>query len=185
MLKRLIKTLIRGAGFDLKRYRPDRSEAAQFLVILSVHAVNLVLDVGANGGHFGQQLRLAGYRGRIVSFEPLSSVREQLLAASRNDDKWDVAPQAAIGNEDGEIEIHIAGNSASSSVLDMLDAHAAAAPESRYIGSEKVPLRRLDTLAPHYMHPDSVLFIKVDTQGYEDRVLQGASRLLEKAIGLQ
>lgn len=183
--KNIIKRAIHHFGFDLRRYRPDRSEAAQFMAMLSIHEVNLVLDVGANTGQFGQQLRLAGYRGRIVSFEPLSTAHEKLVEASRNDPLWEVAPRAAIGNEDGGIEIHVAGNSVSSSVLDMLDAHVSAAPESRYVGSERVPLRRLDTLASDYLHPDSILFIKIDTQGYEDRVLQGASNLLEKAVGLQ
>lgn len=145
----------------------------------------MVFDVGANTGQFGQSLREAGFRGRIVSFEPLAAAREKLLAVSQKDNKWDVAPRAAIGNEDGEIEIHIAGNSVSSSVLDMLDAHANAAPGSRYVGSEKVPLRRLDSIALDYLHPDSVAFLKIDTQGYEDRVLQGASNLLKKTAGLQ
>jgi FkbM family methyltransferase len=120
-----------------------------------------------------------------VSFEPLSTEREQLLKSSRNDPLWDVAPRAAIGSEDGEIEIHRAGNSQSSSVLNMLDAHASVAPESRYIGSERVPMHRLDSLAPDYMGHDSVSFLKVDTQGYEDRVLSGAGRTLDQITGLQ
>jgi FkbM family methyltransferase len=130
-------------------------------------------------------LRNAGYVGRIVSFEPLADARKQLMSLSRKDSLWEIAPQAAIGNEDGEIAINVSRNSVSSSVLNMLDAHASAAPESAYIRCEKVPLRRLDTIAPHYSHPDSVLFIKIDTQGYEDRVLQGGHDLLEKAIGVQ
>jgi FkbM family methyltransferase len=144
-----------------------------------------VFDVGANVGQFGRSVRDAGYRGRIVSFEPLSAAWEQLVAASRSDSLWQVAPRAAIGNEDGEIEIHVSGNSMSSSVLDMLDAHAIAAPGSAYVGREKVLLRRLDTVAVDYLRPDSSLFVKIDTQGYEDRVLQGASNLLKNTVGLQ
>jgi FkbM family methyltransferase len=153
--------------------------------MLSAHRVNLVFDIGANVGQFGRSLRDAGYRGRIVSFEPLSVAWEKLVVASRSDSLWEVAPRAAIGNEDGEVEMHVSGNSVSSSVLDMLDAHAIAAPGSAYVGREKVPLRRLDTVAVDYLRPDSLLVIKIDTQGYEDRVLRGASNLLKNTVGLR
>jgi FkbM family methyltransferase len=183
--KNFAKRSIRHFGFDLRRYRPASSDDAQFMAMVSAHKVDLIFDVGANIGQFGRQLRNAGYGGRIVSFEPLTAARNHLLVTSNNDPLWEIAPQAAIGNEDGEIEIHVAGNSVSSSVLDMLDAHASAAPGSAYVGCEKVPLRRLDTIAPDYLHPDATLFIKIDTQGYEDRVLQGAHNLLARAVGLQ
>jgi FkbM family methyltransferase len=185
MPKSVVKRLIRRFGFDLCRYRPEASDDAKFMAMLATHRVNLILDVGANMGQFGRQTRNAGYGGRIVSFEPLASARKELALACKNDPLWELAPQSAVGSEDGEVEIYVAGNSVSSSVLNMLDSHAIAAPESVYVGSEKVPLRRLDTLALDYLHLDSVLFIKIDTQGYEDRVLQGAPNLLTRAVGLQ
>lgn len=185
ILKKHVKSLGRAFGIEFRRYRPDRSEMAQSMAMLSAHRINLIFDVGANIGQFGKSLREGGYRGRIISFEPLSSARNLLLAVSDKDADWEVATCAAIGDEDGEIDIHIAGNSASSSVLDMLDTHSNAAPESRYIGAERVPLRRLDTLALDYLRPDSIPFLKIDTQGYEDRVLRGAGELLGRIHGLQ
>jgi FkbM family methyltransferase len=185
MLNSIVKRTMRRLGFDLRRYRPATSEAAQFMGMLSAHGINLVFDVGANTGQFGQSLRDNGYGGRIVSFEPLSKAWEQLLEASRKDSLWEVAPRAAIGSEEGEIEIHVAANSASSSVLDMLEAHASAAPQSRYIGSERVPLRRLDTIALEYLRSNSVTFLKIDAQGYEDRVLLGSTDLLHHIAGVQ
>jgi FkbM family methyltransferase len=183
MLRSIVKRILRQAGFELKRV--EHSDDVMLMAVLAAHDVNLVFDVGANAGLYGRVLREAGYSGRIVSFEPLSAVREKLLEVSRKDPLWDVAPRAAIGSEDGEIEIHIAGNTVSSSVLEMTESHRDAAPESAYVGSEKTPLHRLDTLAPDYLREDSRLFIKVDTQGYEDQVLKGAEHLLPKALGLQ
>ena len=185
MLKHIVKLAVRGLGYEVRRFRPASSNDAQFGAMLQSHGINLVLDVGANIGQFGKTLRELGYRGRIVSFEPLSAEREQLLKSSKNDPLWEVAPQAAIGSEEGEIDIHLAANSQSSSALNMLDAHANAAPESRYIGSERVPMRRLDSLAPGYMRQDSISFLKVDNQGFEDRVLKGASGALDRITGLQ
>src|SRR2546428_5734796 len=185
MLEHIVKLAVRGLGYEVRRFRPASSNDAQFGAMLQSHGINLVLDVGANIGQFGKTLRELGYRGRIVSFEPLSAEREQLLKSSKNDPLWEVAPQAAIGSEEGEIDIHMAANSQSSSALNMLDAHANAAPESRYIGSERVPMRRLDSLAPGYMRQDSISFLKVDNQGFEDRVLKGASGALDRITGLQ
>jgi FkbM family methyltransferase len=185
LIKRFIKWSLRRLGLELRYYRPDSSDEARFMAGLSAHGVNLVLDVGANAGQFGRLIRAAGYRGRIVSFEPLSTARKLLEAEVRGDPLWQMAPQMAIGDKDGEIEVHIAGNSYSSSVLPMLNAHSSTAPESAYIGTEKAPLRRLDAVASGYLSPDAVLFLKIDTQGYEDRVLEGAPDLLRRAVGLQ
>ena len=154
------------------------------MTMLSAHGVNLVFDVGANVGQFARSLRDAGYRGRIVSFEPLSHAREKLKTASEGDDLWEIGPRAVVGDRDGEIEFHTAGNSVSSSALKMLGEHVKAAPESAYVGSERLPLRRLDGIGREYIRPDSVLFIKIDTQGFEHQVLQGARELLKRSVGL-
>lgn len=172
-------------GIDIQRHRPGASEVGRLSTMLASHGVNLVFDIGANVGQFAHALRNAGYQERIVSFEPLSTAREQLVKASRGDVSWAVAPCAAIGSEDGEVDLNIAGNSVSSSILEMLDSHVSAAPASIYVGGERVPLRRLDTLAPDYLRQNSVPFLKIDTQGYEDRVLSGATSVLETTAGLQ
>lgn len=185
-MKSIFKGIFRAFGYELKAFDPATSESAQFMKMLSTHKVNLVLDVGANVGQFGKKnLRDAGYRGRIVSFEPTLEAWNQLMARSQNDSYWTVAPRMAIGDSDGEIEIHISGNSQSSSILNMLDTHAEAAPESRYVGSERVPLCRLDSVAIDYISEGSVVFLKIDTQGYEGRVLDGAKNLLTKVAGVQ
>lgn len=184
-LKSHVTRFVRRLGFDLRRYRPASSESAQLMRILSVHGINLIFDVGANAGHFGRYLRDAGYPGRIVSFEPLSTAWNELLDASRKDPLWEIARRAAIGSDEGELEIHVARNSVSSSILAMHAAHTDAAPASGYVGKERVPLRRLDSLASEYLHPDSVPFLKIDTQGYEDHVLNGADGIMDRIVGIQ
>jgi len=183
-VRQLVHTAIHAIGYDVKAYQPSSSAVAQWMRMLAAHSIDVVLDVGANVGQFGTGLRSAGYRGLIVSFEPLSSARAKLKAAAGRDPLWKIAEQAALGASDGEVELNIAGNSASSSVLPMLLRHSAAAPESVYVGSERVPLRRLDDLAPAYVDDRSKTFLKIDTQGYEDKVLEGGLRTLERAIGL-
>jgi FkbM family methyltransferase len=185
LLKSLVKHAARRFGLDVHRFDPSVSEAARAIAMLSAHGVDLVLDVGANTGQFATGLREAGYRGKILSFEPLSSAHAQLVDRSRHDPMWDVFPRAALGSEDGEIEIHVSGNSVSSSVLGMLDAHALSAPESAYVSNERVPLRRLDGIVPSPVGSGAVTLLKVDAQGYEDRVLQGAAGFMPCIAGVQ
>jgi FkbM family methyltransferase len=186
MLKPLIKRALRSCGFDLRRYAPSSSEGARLMAMLRAQQINTIFDVGANEGQFGAMLREEGFHGRIISFEPLSSAWGKLNARAHADPLWEVAPRGAIGSKDGEIELHIAGNSASSSALDMLPAHLhlTAAHESAYVGTERAPLRRLDTFVREYLREDSMVLIKVDTQGYESEVLKGAQELIDKAAGL-
>ena len=177
--------MLHRVGFELRRFSVEQSENARFISMLRTHNVNLIFDVGANAGQFGVLLREIGFDGKIISFEPLSDARENLLNISKNDPLWQIALQTAIGEENGEIEIQIAGNSQSSSVLDMLDTHVRAAPDSKYIGKEKVALRTLDSIAPDYMDSNSIAFIKIDTQGYETQVMNGAKKLMSQIVGLQ
>jgi FkbM family methyltransferase len=153
--------------------------------MLAHHGVNLVLDVGANVGQFASGLRRAGYAGRLLSFEPLAEAHDKLLAAARGDAHWDIAPRMAIGEHEGEIEIHVAGNTVSSSVLEMLDSHSDSAPASNYVASERVRITTLDTIVRNALGANVVPFLKIDTQGYEDKVLNGARDVLAGARGLQ
>jgi FkbM family methyltransferase len=183
-LEGMIRRTANRHGVDIHRHRPETSEPGRLSMMLASHGVDVVLDVGANTGQFARSLREAGYQGRLVSFEPLSTAHAQLLRASDGDARWEIATRAAIGDHEGEVEMHIAGNSVSSSALGMLDSHAKAAPDSAYVGNELVRLSRLDTMARAYLQPGAVPFLKIDTQGYEDRVLDGAAELLGTICGL-
>jgi FkbM family methyltransferase len=186
MLKKIVKKLSRSLGVDLKRYNVQTSEAAKMQRLLAYHNIDLVFDVGANIGQYAKLLRELGYSGRIVSFEPLSSAYSQLKAVSKKEPLWEIAPQTAIGNQEGEIIINIAGNSYSSSALPMLDAHLESAPESAYSGSETVKLSRLDTIAKDYIKSETKsIFLKIDVQGLEKQVLEGATAVLPLVKGIK
>jgi len=185
VIQSFIKRAIRHFGFDLRRYNATNAQPAQLKLMLDSRKVNLIFDVGANSGQFGRLLRTSGYRGRIVSFEPLHAARQQLLMVSHGDTSWEIGPRAALGSEHGEVTMHVAANAASSSILRMLPTHSTAAPESRYVGKEVVAIRRLDSLAADLIRPESIPFLKIDTQGYEDRVLEGAGAILDQIVGLQ
>jgi FkbM family methyltransferase len=184
-LKSLVHRILRSLGYDIRRFDPAVFPEAQCTALMRHHGVNLVLDVGANAGQYARGLRESGYRGRIVCYEPLEAARRQLEAARAGDSLWEIGERVAVGEREGEVEINVSGNSASSSLLDMLPSHLRSAPDSRYVGVERVPMRRLDALAEHYFSPGVVALLKIDTQGYEDRVLDGAAGVLPDLTAIQ
>jgi FkbM family methyltransferase len=186
MLKSHLKSAARRMGFEVQRFHPGRSPAAQMSAMLAFHKINLIFDVGANVGQYGAELRgHIGYRGRIVSFEPMKTAHSALVKLAAADRLWDAAPRAAIGAKNGKTMINISGNSVSSSILPMLHSHTDAAPQSRYCAREEVPLVTLDSMAGKYLGDDSVAFLKIDTQGYECEVLRGATETLPRVVGMQ
>ena len=158
--------------------------AMQIVSTLQKFEIDLVLDVGANVGQFASELRQYGYTGRIVSFEPLSKAHGELMQASAGDLLWDVYPRCALGEYEGEVEINIAGNSESSSILPMLESHRSAAPESAYQGKEITSIKTLNAVAGQYLKDARAAFLKIDTQGFEWQVLNGACEILPYIKGI-
>lgn len=146
--------------------------------------IDLVLDVGAGVGQYGTTLRKMGYGGRIASFEPLTTARAKVEVRAAADASWSVLPYA-LGEADGSTVLHVAGNSGSSSILDMLERHRAAAPVSVYVGEESVEVRRLDGILDQVLGSASRPFLKLDVQGYELAVLRGAGDRLPSFVGMQ
>ncbi len=183
--KKLAKNFARSLGYDVMPYSSQRDFDHVFMQALARHDVDLVLDVGANAGQFAAGLRNAGYSETIISFEPMSAEHRRLLNFSKSDARWKVAPRMAIGDIDGSVEINIAFNSGSSSLLPMLDLHREAAPESVYAGKESVDIYRLDTIAKQLIEPNyKNIFLKIDVQGYEWSVLEGARETVERVVGI-
>lgn len=177
-IKAAVRRLIRKFGLDLHRYNPEADPVLRRQRLLAHCGIDLVLDVGANAGQFGVELRRGGYRGRIVSFEPLSSAFRQLAARAEHDAAWSTM-NTALSDADGTATINVSGNSVSSSLLAMLPTHGESAPESGYVGKETIGIRRLDGLFAGLAGPAARVYLKIDTQGSELRVLQGAGATLE------
>jgi FkbM family methyltransferase len=175
-VKGFIKSLARRFGYEV--LGPPRAFASQqsLIGLLRQEKINLVLDVGANTGQFADELRTCGYIGRIISFEPIAATHSQLCARAEKDPDWTIAACCAVGATNGSVTMHVSGNSVSSSILEMLPNHMEAAPLSTYERTETVPLNRLDDICAT-LSTDRIL-LKIDVQGYERQVLEGAPRVL-------
>lgn len=173
-MKNLIRRLLNGAGMDVVRHDPVPHHLARRAHLLRRLAPSVILDVGANAGLYGREVRLCGYRGRIVSFEPLSTAYAALAAEAARDGAWE-AVNVALGAAGGQADLHVSANSWSSSLRPMRDVHLAAAPDSRYVGRETVRVETVDSLFARHVRPGERVWLKVDTQGHERDVLAGAA----------
>lgn len=152
--------------------------------LLRDHGIDVVFDVGANAGQYARELRELGFTGRIVSFEPLSDAFARLRSLARGDPAWEPV-RCAVGERTGEATLNVAANSYSSSLLPMLAAHERHAPDSTYVRTEVVPMETLEALLARHARPGERVFVKIDTQGYERRVLESAGAALGRVVGVQ
>jgi len=168
----------------LKAKRLPKSER-NFKRLLDEHKINCVFDVGANVGQYAQSLRKIGYEGRIVSFEPLSKNIAILQEKSKSDSLWEIAPQMAVGAIAEEVEINVSHDSDMSSILDISEKTLEALPGGVYESKETVQVKPVASFFEEYVDEGENVLLKVDTQGYEMSVLEGAENVLDKITGLQ
>lgn len=167
-------------GFRLPQPPIDRINELSFLRDLLIQlGTDFVLDVGANRGQFAGELRMIGYSGIIISFEPVSTEFFALQERFKNDSQWK-GYQFALGSADGSKNIMIPRLSVMSSLLEP-------AGNNESHTKEMVAIRRLDGLLPTLLSElgGSRVFLKMDTQGYDLEVFRGASGCLENIQGIQ
>ncbi len=180
-----IRTLLRLLGRDIVRYPPVRGGDRSLIDILDRRGVDLVFDVGANVGQYAGQLRRAGYAGRIVSFEPVAVAHAELCKAVAGDADWTAAPRTAVGAEDGTLVMQVSNRTDMSSALPIRAETLEALPKSYVVGSEEAPVARFERLFGEFAASGDTAFLKIDTQGYERPVLEGAGEALERLAGVQ
>jgi len=181
---RVARRLAQSFGIDVSRF-PGDQPTYQVVRLMRHYGINRLLDVGANDGGYATEIRRCGYGGRIVSFEPISAPFRKLARRASNDADWK-ALNIAVGANTAEMLINVAANSAaSSSMLRMLTTHENAAPDARIVGVESVHQFSLDDVWTDVTEANDLVFLKADVQGYENQVLGGVSKHLDRIVGLQ
>lgn len=177
-IRRVVKRLLRSVGIDVHGYTPGSSRDAQLQAALMKFNIGVVVDIGANEGQFGSELLAAGYRGKIISIEPLVEAHSKLVHLASAHLGWSVHLPVAVGSEGGQVPFYVSANSVSSSALRVLNASVNAAPQSQQIETRTVSVVTVDELYRYYCLPTKGVMLKIDTQGYEWAVLDGARESL-------
>jgi FkbM family methyltransferase len=178
-----LKRAARHLGYEVRQYTPLRSLAAARRHLLEALEIDVVVDVGANAGQYGELLRREGFRGRLVSLEPVPEAYEQLSARAAADGAW-TALRVAASDRDGELALNVTRDSRSSSVLTRNDRFADQpgwAPRE----VQHVTGRRLESLAGEILRAGERAYLKLDVQGYERPVIEGAGRALHRFGALE
>ncbi|GAB1371734.1 [alpha-L-fucopyranosyl-(1-_3)-alpha-L-rhamnopyran osyl-(1-_3)-2-O-methyl-alpha-L-rhamnopyranosyl] dimycocerosyl phenol-phthiocerol 2'''-O-methyltransferase [Candidatus Kapaibacterium sp.] len=156
----------------------------QRVKVINHLGINVFFDIGANIGHYAHSLRNFGYKGKIVSFEPMNAEFQVLTNRAVSDENW-LTCNYGFGNSDEELDINISKNSVSSSLLKVNSELTEIVPETAYIGTEKVKIYKIDSIIDDFIDEKSKLFIKIDAQGYESEIIKGATNSLNKIIGFK
>jgi len=149
------------------------------------NGINVALDVGACYGEFATQLRVFGYKNRILSFEPVAESFQKLQSLANKDSNWECYPYA-LGSANAFKKIHVLNCRQASSLLEPTEAL------QRHFGAqmavekeEMVEIRRLDSVFSSLCKPNDAVFLKIDAQGYEKEIIEGAGNALEACILVQ
>lgn len=142
--------------------------------------IESVLDIGANVGQFGVDLRRHGFRGQIFSFEPIAHVAYELEKTALRNPPWEVI-KSGLGAKSEFRIINVARNSAlSSSFLEMLPTHLSAFPASYTEMKQEVKVSTLDEAVSDLKLNLHKSLIKIDVQGFESEVLKGGQETISK-----
>jgi FkbM family methyltransferase len=187
-LKTRVRNCLRAAGVEIVTIRAGSNLLGLHLKLLfSAYEISCILDVGAHRGEYGLWLRRNGYRGDIVSFEPVQENFLELARVAAGDPKWHFV-NYALGAENTMAPINVAFATVFSSFHTPNATALAMYGRSPTVQrSEQVEVRRLDTVLDTL--PLNVsngrIYLKLDTQGWDLEVLAGALGVLNRISALQ
>mgnify|MGYP000275893622 CR=1 FL=1 len=90
-----------------------------------------------------------------------------------------------LGIKDETALMNISANTESSSILDINETHIEIAPNAVFVGKEQIILKQLDSIFSEISKLHKNIFLKIDTQGFEYNVLEGALKSLPYIKGIE
>lgn len=173
IISKQIKNLINRFGYDIKYYRPF------YETVIRPLGIRTILDIGANTGEYTKEMRQRFPNAKIYAFEPLKDCFEKMkqkMAGDKNFKDWNMG----LGDTNAELEIERSFFHPSSSFRKMSFLHKKLYPKSAQTTPERVFIRRLDDIILD-SELEKPILIKIDVQGFEDKVILGGKKIIKKA----
>lgn len=179
-LKSIVRDLVQRTGYDLRR---TRNTPQYSLCGLTNLRINTVIDVGANKGQFARYISRFFPNASIYCFEPLPGPFRELDAWARTQGSRVTAFNAGIGENNGSVEMNIhTEHTPSSSFLDTTSLAVSRYPQTARQELVRVTMATLDSALEDVSgRLDKEILVKLDVQGFEDRVLRGGGTIFSKA----
>lgn len=176
-----LKTVLRGGinrlGFDV--IRCQRSPKLSLLGLTGLD-IATIIDVGANKGQFARMISGFFPRAELYCFEPLEEPFRELSVWSNSQGGQVRCFQLALGDQEGEAEMHLhEDHIPSSSLLSATVNYHSLCPQTKAECLTRVRVTTLDRALKDTLErmPEKML-LKLDVQGFGDPVLRGAERVL-------
>lgn len=180
VLRTSLKDFFRVLGLDIVRIKNIPRET---LAGLRYRPIRTVIDCGANEGQFARYISRFLPDASLYCFEPLEDPFKVLSAWAATQSGRIKCFNVALGDVEGTALIHHhLDHSPSSSVLSTSRHEEKLFPQTVRQSEVAVPVVTLDGAfedALDNLEPE--ILLKLDVQGYEDRVLRGATQLLDRA----
>lgn len=147
--------------------------------------IDLILDIGANEGQFAHEMRAKFPHAHIISVEPLPGPFAVLEAWAKADGNA-TALNLALGEAEAILRINVhLDHSTSSSLLATHEEGLGTFPEMTRQHSVETPVRRLDDVLAETGRAVGInTLLKLDVQGFEEKVLRGAPETLGRVGAL-
>jgi FkbM family methyltransferase len=186
-VKDWLKWALDASGLEINRVATsDHILEGRLRALIEKLQIDTVIDVGANEGQFAQLLSKVDFRGDVASFEPVPELYQRLQTLFAGERRRQAYPYAC-GSKNETTIIHVAESSDFSSILEPNSFCLQEYPTARFIRSETVEMRRLDSLLPT-LYPNFFerrILLKIDTQGYDHQVFSGTEAILDSIKLLQ
>jgi FkbM family methyltransferase len=189
MFKKAIRNIFKKAGYDIIKVNPafnaeneDTENIRQFYKWLLPYNFETIIDVGANQGQFSVKMRKLFPNANIFAFEPIPGCYNELLQNFKGDEKFK-AFNFGLGDEEGELSFYVNDYSASSSLLPLNSNLKEAFSYADNAKETKIQIKVLDKLQSEIKIKKPTL-IKVDVQGFEDKVIAGGYNFFENCTAV-
>jgi len=141
--------------------------------------IQTIIDIGSNQGQFIEAISSILPNKKIIAFEPIKSVFDQLILNTKKNPRV-TAYNLGLSDENSIAEINISKNLVSSSIMNMEAIGKKSYPQSEYISKETIQLKKLDDVIS-INDISRNLLVKIDVQGYENKVIAGGSVIINAA----
>jgi FkbM family methyltransferase len=179
-MKAVFKKLLASAGYAMERLPPGLPSghflSRDLALILGDRPGGICIDAGAHDGNFSELLLGCLPSPRIHAFEPAPEPFQRLRVRLASSPEVHLVP-AGLSNRPGQLTFNIFENQALNSFLPLAPGAGDTFGASARVAQMQVPVLRLDDYAME-KGLDDIALLKIDTQGFELRVLLGAERLL-------
>ena len=190
-MKKLIRSILNKFDIEIKRKNPELKNNLSFddIYKIKINKNPIIFDVGANKGQSIERFKKIFPDSLIHAFEP-NTFEYEILKNKYRDDKKIILNNFAVGDKKETKSFYITAKSGSSSFNKInLNSEWLKKRSKQFNTStsgytksiEKVNIITLDEYCKKN-NLNNIDILKIDTQGYEDKVLKGCENIFKNNI---